>query len=88
MKLPIKNNEIKQEPEPTKPFQIDEIDAFGGASSMGQVYVKECRRGEIIKKEKTIPWRRGIVNKKIVFYYLKKGDSPPPMDDMIPSVWK
>lgn len=83
MKLPLKTQE------PVKPttITIEEIDAFGGAYSRGHTYVKECRKGEIVKKSETIPWKRGVVNKKVVFYYLKKGEVPPSADQLIPSIW-
>lgn len=84
MRLPIKREVSSTEDGPV----FTDFDAFGGAICLGEIFVKECKKGEVVKKEITIPFRRGVVNKKVVFYYLRRGEMPPTEAEMIPSIWE
>jgi hypothetical protein len=72
---------------PPRPM-YDDFDAFGGAILDQKVYVKECRSGAVVLKEKVKPYRRGMVKNKVVFYYLLDGQTPPPDEELIPSTWE
>lgn len=88
VKLPIKT-EVSVENATLAPviMEYDEFDGWGGAIKGGIVYVKECREGKVIKKSAAIPYRRGMIKGKQVFYYLVRGDKPPHDEDLIPSIW-
>lgn len=86
MKLPIRREPLGPMAVPS--VEYDAFDGWGGAIRLGKIFVKECSMGEVVPKETAIPYRRGIVNKKVVFYYLKKGEIPPSDDLLIPSVWE
>lgn len=87
MKLPYKNDPPHEESKPPPERLFDEFDGFGGAIVGGEIFVKECVRGTVVSKSRTIPYRRGVVNGEQVFYYLLKSDKAPPDSELIPSTW-
>lgn len=87
MKLPYKDAQANEKLKPPPKQIFDEFDGFGGAIVAGEIFVKECVRGTVVSKSRTIPYRRGIINGEQVFYYLLKSDKAPPDAELIPSTW-
>ena len=93
MKLKVEV-EVKEKPEPQAESiwpadAIFEYDGWGTKIMIHprrELWVKECTKGKIIRKENSIPFRRDKEN----FYYIERGTVPPADDwaeSLIPSKW-
>jgi len=87
MFLPIK----KKQPESQEPAKEEGIFEYGGYGEKimlhprKAVWVKECKRGEVIHKREATCIRQDMNGR---FYWLRNGEEPPVEGDPItPSTW-